>query len=251
MASRGALHRHRRPRAGRTLAGLLAAALLALAALAPAAASAAQAIERFSFCGTIRVTGEPEGLVLPVPFITLPPLRGMYVGPTGFTVQAPKSCAYVIPGPAQRGRHEPTIVVWSDVSVPRPYHADIYSDPEGIFGHRQAEPSDASPSGLMERTREMEAYLDAAAGTPVLEAVLKAIRAGRTTARLDRRLAVPLPMAAGMTVTTPVRYELGEFRVNAPFPDRIERLIRLGRERRHPHSPEWVPITIPAELLKR
>lgn len=174
----------------------------------PMFAVPAAALERFSYCGTIQVVGDPqtaEGVALPIVGQLFPLLRGGYVGPVGITPIPPRSCAWVVLGEVRGDRYLPTIVVWSDVPTPISYHADIYSDPRGIFGHRQEQPSDYNPAGLAERTREMEKYLDAAAGEPVLLAVLDALRAGRTTATLERDLPVPLPAGAGMTITMPVR----------------------------------------------
>jgi len=223
---------------------ILVAGLLAALAL-PAAA-----LERFSYCGVLRVTGGPQTPQAPaMPMMPMMGFVGGYVGPLGVTPIPPRTCVYVILGEAKDGRHTPTIVVWSDMPPPVAYHADIYSDPEGILGHRQSQPSDSTPEGLMARTREMEAYLDAAAGEPVLRAVLDALREGREATLLDRDLPVPLPAAGGTAITVPVRYELTEIRGDAAFPPEIERLIALGRERRHPHSPEWKPVAIAAERV--
>ncbi len=223
------------------------ALLAALGAAMPAAA-----LERFSYCGTIQLTGGtngPGGTAMPAMPAPMP-MFGSYVGPTGLSPMPPRTCAYVILGEPKDGRHTPAIVVWSDVPLPvMAYHADIYSDAEGIFGHRQNQPSDYEPSGLAARNREMEAYLDAAAGEPVLKAALEALREGRTTAEFERMLPVPVPMEGGRTFTMPVRYRLTEIRADADFPPEIERLIALGRERRKPHSPDWKPITIPSGWL--
>jgi len=222
------------------------ALLAALGAALPAAA-----LERFSYCGTIQLTGGmngPWGTAMPA-MPAAPPFLGGYVGPTGITPMPPRSCAYVILGERKDGHHTPAIVVWSDVPPPAAYHADIYSDAEGIFGHRQNQPSDYEPSGLAARNREMEAYLDAAAGEPVLKAALEALREGRTTAELERTLPVPAPLMGGAAFTMPVRYRLTEIRADAAFPPEVERLIALGRERRKPHSSDWRPIRVPASWL--
>lgn len=226
--------------------------LSALAAIFLAVAPCAAALERFAYCGTLQIAGLPKAEQAPAPvqnFLLLFPVEGLYVGPTGTTPMAPRTCVHVILGEPRGGHYVPEILVWSDVPPPIAYHADIYSSAEGIFGHREEEPSDYTPKGLEERTREMEAYLEAAAGEPVLRAVLEALRAGRDWAELERELPVPLPEGAGMTVTMPVRYRLDEIRVPETLPDDIERLRRLGRERRHPHSPDWRPIRIPVEAV--
>lgn len=203
-------------------------------------ASPERSLERFSYCGTLQVREGASVPLLPVP---IPP--GSYVGPTGLTAAAPRTCVYVVLGEPRDGRHTPTIVVWSDVPSPR-YHADIYSDAHGIFGHRQQE-----PSGPDERVREMERYLDAAAGEPVLRAVLASLREGRSTATLDRDLDVPIPMAGGLSVRLPVRYTLTEIQADPTFPEHVRRLLEAGRARRHPHSPDWKPITVPEEYVPR
>ncbi len=229
--------------------GRMAAALgvAALFIVRPAAA-----LEQFSYCGSIEVTGPPRGgIVNLIPVSQRRMVIGMYVGPTGIVPEKPASCAYVKLGKPAGGVYHPRIVVWSDVPGARPYHADIYSDPKGIWGHRQKEPSDASPAGLMARNREMEAYLDNAAGTPVLAAALKAIARGRKTTRFKRTLKAALPFAGGMTVTVPTRYRLHDFTADKPFPPRIERLFRKGERRRKPHSPDWRPITVRAALVPR
>jgi hypothetical protein len=198
-----------------------------------------RSLERFSYCGTMQVR---EGASVPLIPVRIPP--GSYVGPTGVTTAPPRTCVYVILGEPRGGRYHPTLVVWSDVPSPA-YHADIYSDPEGIFGHRQQEPSGQD----LPRIREMESYLDAAAGVPVLLAVLDSLRKGRSTATLDRVVKVPVPAGGGMGFELPVRYQLTEIRANPTFPPHVLRLMEQGRARRAPHSPEWQPITIPVERV--
>ncbi len=222
--------------------------LLTVLILVLGAMASAQAVERFSYCGTLRVTGglqTPEGTVMPA--MPMMPFIGGYVGPLGITPMPPRTCVYVTPGPVRDGRHVPAIVVWSDMGAPMPYHADIYSDAGGIFGHRREQPSDFEPAGLMARTREMEAFLDAAAGGPVLLAVLDALRQGQDKTSLDRDL-IPLFLsgAAGQEVTLSGHYEITEIRADARFPAQVGKLMGEGRKRRHPHSPQWKPITIPA-----
>ncbi len=223
-----------------------------IAGLLAALALPAAALERFSYCGTLQVTGglrTEQGPAMPM--LPMMGFVGGYVGALGVTPLPPRTCVYVTLGKARGGRHLPAIAVWSDMPPPVSYHADIYSDPEGIFGHRQRQPSDYEPSGIMNRTREMERYLDAAAGEPVLLAVLDALRQGRERTSLDREIVLPTYGNAGPRLTVPVRYELTEIRADARFPEEIRRLIALGRERRHPHSPDWRPIAVPADKVPR
>jgi len=227
---------------------ILTVACLIMGFVLAVAATPAVALERFSYCATLRVTGglqTPEGTVMP-----MMPFMGGYVGPLGIAPVPPRTCVHVILGPPRDGRHVPAIVVWSDMTLPMSYHADIYSDAEGIFGHRQQQPSDFEPANIMARTREMEAFLDAAAGEPVLLAVLDALRQGQDKTSLDRDLIpVFLAGAPGEAITLSGYYEITGIRADADFPAQVEKLIREGRKRRHPHSPQWEPITVPASKV--
>ncbi len=230
--------------AGMRVVGRSRLPALVLGLLLLAGAPAEGAAEGFSYCVTIQITGGPATGNTRLPRM-MPPVTGLYVSPTGVSPVAPHTCVYVRLGKPKRGYYMPTIVVWSDVPPPISYHANIYSDPEGIFGFRQQQPSDFTPTGIRERNREMEAYLEAAAGEPVLRVVLRALREGKEMAGFARTLPVPVPGGGGMTVAMPVHYRLSVIRAGIDFPPKIQRLIELGRKRRTPHSPHWHPIRIP------
>ena len=210
--------------------------LLLLGLLIPSA----QALERFSYCGELLLV---EEMPMPMPMAPGP----LYLGPLGITPMAPRSCTYVLLGQPQDGRYWPTLVVWSDVPPPMTYHADIYSDRERIWGHRQHTPSAGDPA----RNREMEAYLDAAAGTPVLEAVLAAMAAGHQETTLEREVPVPMPFGGGPAMPMKVRYRLFEFQRDGRLPTAVRQLIEEARQQRSPHTPHWQPITLPAARVPR
>lgn len=217
----------------------LASAVLLLGLVA-AAPLQGQALERFSYCGDLQLAETPP---MPMPMASGP----LYVGPLGITPIPPRSCTYVLLGKPHDGRYTPTLVVWSDVPPPLAYHADIYSDAERIWGHRQGTPSAGDPA----RNREMETYLDAAAGAPVLETVLDAIAAGRQTATLERELLVAMPFGGGQAMPMKVRYRLFEFRTGGDFPPPVRKLIAEARRQQSPHTPQWQPVTLPAERVPR
>lgn len=196
------------------------------------------ALERFSYCGELQLAETPA---MPMPMASGP----LYVGPLGVTPFPPRSCAYVRLGKPVDGHYTPAIVVWSDVPPPMPYHADIYSDAQRIWGHRQGQPSAGDPA----RNREMEVYLDAAAGTPVLEAVLDALGQGRDTAELERALPVAMPFAGGESLRLKVHYRLFDIRRDAPFPAEVQQLIREARRQHSPHTPQWQAIRIPVRRV--
>jgi hypothetical protein len=199
----------------------------------------AEPLKQFSYCGEIRIE-----LPLPMAGAGMPQT---WLGAMGPTPAPPRSCAYVRLGQAKDGQYRPMIVVWSDGDFPMPYHADIYSDQKGIWGRRNAgmpgmegaAPDD--PAAI----RDMELFLDAAAGSPVLQTVLRALRAGRHEASLDRRVHIGdgAPVAA--------HYRLFDFRANARFPERVERLIHEARAHRHPHDRSWKGIVVPASPAHR
>ncbi len=205
----------------------------------------AQPIKSFKYCGHIEVLGFEGGM--PIPMMPMG-MRG-YVSPTGIDPQPPRSCAWVFLETRRGEVYIPTIVVWSDTYVG--YHADIYSDPNYIFGHRQGQPSDYSPSGLEQRNREMENYLSNAAGSKVLLEAVKAIKSGRSETSFEGLIEVPIAMTPGVIPKVRVRYYLYDFEVNPSIPPNVQRLINEGRMKRIPHTPAWKPITLPSDLVGR
>ncbi len=205
----------------------------------------AQPIKSFKYCGHIEVLGFEGGM--PIPMMPMS-MRG-YVSPTGIDPQPPRSCAWVFLETRRGEVYIPTIVVWSDTYVG--YHADIYSDPNYIFGHRQGQPSDYSPSGLEQRNREMENYLSNAAGSRVLLEAVKAIKSGRSETSFEGLIEVPIAMTPGVIPKVRVRYYLYDFEVNPSIPPNVQRLINEGRMKRIPHTPAWKPITLPSDLVGR
>ena len=156
----------------------------------------------------------------------------------------PHSCAYVILGQPKGGEYVPTIVVWSDMLPPASYHADIYSDAEGIFGHRQSEPSDSATEETQQaRAQEMEMFLDAAAGVEVLREVLKAISQGRDKTTFKREK-IPLLEVYPFLYASGGVYEIYDIRVDQPFPEKIQKLIKTAQARKHAHTQNWKPIRI-------
>ncbi|WP_123399602.1 hypothetical protein [Inmirania thermothiophila] len=222
---------------------------LAVLALLLGAAAPAAALERFSYCGHLLVTGgleTPQGTAMPAAPVM--PFVGGYLGPLGLTPVAPRTCVYVRLGPVRDGRYLPTIVVWSDLQMPVAYHADIYSDAEGIFGHRPAAPYGGAGAGTPS-ARELEAALEAAAGEPVLLAVLDALGQGERQLRLDRDLIPVLVPGTAQGLTLSGRYEITEIRADPRFPAEVLELLRDGQARRTPHSPGWRAIAIPADKV--
>jgi len=183
----------------------------------------------------------------------IPPMMAMgirgYVSPTGVDPQPPKSCAWVFLETKSGEFYIPTIVVWSDTYAN--YHADIYSDPYYIFGHRQEQPSDYSPSGLEQRNKEMENYLNNAAGSRVLEEALRAIKSRKSETEFEAVIEVPIALTPGVIPKVRVRYYLYDFELNPVVPPHIQRLIQEGRSRRITHTPSWEPIKIPSYLVER
>ncbi|WP_147425014.1 hypothetical protein [Hydrogenivirga caldilitoris] len=209
--------------------------------------SLAQPMKSFKYCGHIEVLGLEGGMPM------IPPMMAMgvkgYVSPTGVDPQPPKTCVWVFLETKSEDTYIPTIVVWSDTY--RGYHADIYSDPYYIFGHRQEQPSDYSPSGLEERNREMENYLNNAAGSRVLVEVLKALGEGKAETSYEDSIEVPIAMTPGVIPRVKVLYYLYDFEPNPAVPVHIHNLINEGRLKRIPHTPYWQPITVPQSLVER
>ncbi len=204
--------------------------------------SFAQPVKSFKYCGHIEVLGFEGGVPLPVV------VKG-YVSPTGIDPRPPKTCTWVFLETRRGDLYLPTIVVWSDTYAG--YHADIYSDPNYIFGHRQRQPSDYSPSGLVQRNREMENYLGNAAGSRVLEEVLKAMKSGKDKATFEATIEVPVAMTPGVIPRVRVRYHLYDFEVDPSPPSYVKDLMDKGRSKRIPHTEGWEPITVPADLVGR
>ena len=202
-----------------------------------------QSIRSFKYCGHIEVLGFEGG----VPFPMMPMGMKGYVSPTGIDPMPPKTCVWVLLETRQGSSYTPTIVVWSDTYAG--YHADIYSDPNYIFGHRRNQPSDFSPAGLEQRNKEMENYLSNAAGSRVLLEVLKAIRSGKKETSFEALIEVPIATTPGVIPKVRVRYYLYDFEVNPSIPPNIQKLIREGRSKKIPHTPSWDPITVPADLV--
>jgi len=205
----------------------------------------AQPMKSFKYCGHIEVLGFEGGMPIPM----MPVVMKGYVSPTGIDPQPPKSCAWVFLETRRGEVYVPTIVVWSDTYTG--YHADIYSDPSYIFGHRQEQPSDYSPSGLEQRNREMENYLSNAAGSRVLLEAVKAIKSGSSETSFEDLIEVPIATTPGVIPRVRVRYYLYDFELNPSIPPEVQRLINEGRTKRIPHTPAWKPITLPANLVGR
>jgi len=207
--------------------------------------SFAQPIKSFKYCGHIEVLSVEGGMPM------MPPMMAMgfkgYVSPTGVDPQPPKTCVWAFLETRRGDAYTPTLVVWSDTYAG--YHADIYSDPLYIFGHRQEQPSDYSPSGLEQRNREMENYLNNAAGSRVLAEVLKAIKSGRSETSYEDTIEVPIALTAGVVPKVRARYYLYDFEIDPVPPPYIQKLISEGRTKRIHHTPAWKPITVPAELV--
>jgi len=201
-------------------------------------------IRVFKYCGHIEILGLEQGQM---PFMLPVNIQG-YVSPTGIDPQPPKSCAWVFLDRERGDVFIPTIVVWSDTFSG--YHADIYSDKDYIFGHRQNQPSDYSPNGLLERNKEMENYLKNAAGERVLREVLRAIREGKGEATYEDVLDIPIPATPGFVPKVRVKYYLYDFEVNPEIPDYVKKLMEEGKNKKIPHTPDWKPITVPKELIK-
>jgi hypothetical protein len=199
----------------------------------------------FKYCGHIEVLGfTGDGPMMMPPMMMA--IRG-YVSPTGIDPQPPKSCVWVFLNRESISAYVPTIVVWSDTYMG--YHADIYSDPEYIFGHRQNQPSDYSPHGIMERNKEMENYLNNAAGERVLAEILKAIREGKKETRFEDVIDVPIATTPGLIPKIRVMYYLYDIETDPVVPPQIRRLMEKARSKRIPHTPDWKPITVPKHLL--
>ncbi len=205
----------------------------------------AQPIKSFKYCGHIEVLGFERNAQMPFPIMPMN-IRG-YVSPTGIDPMPPKTCVWVFLETIQGDVYVPTMVVWSDTYVG--YHADIYSDSNYIFGHRQTQPSDFSPAGLEQRNREMENYLSNAAGSRILLEVLKAIRSGKPETSFEALIEVPIATTPGVIPRVRVKYYLYEFEVEPAVPPYVQRLIEEGRSKRIPHTPTWKPITVPVYLV--
>ena len=205
--------------------------------------SFSQPVKSFKYCGHIEVLGFEGG----APFPMMPMGMKGYVSPTGIDPMPPKTCVWVLLDTKRGDYDSPTIVVWSDTYAG--YHADIYSDPDYIFGHRQNQPSDFSPAGLEQRNKEMENYLSNAAGSRVLLEVLNAIKAGKQETSFEALIEVPIATTPGIIPKVRVRYYLSQFDVNPPIPPNIQKLIDEGKSKKIPHTPAWKPITVPTSLV--
>jgi len=202
-------------------------------------------LKSLKYCGHIEITGVEGNIPIMMPMAMM--VVGNYVSPTGIDPKPPKSCAWVFFDTSKGNFYLPSIVVWSDTFTG--YHADIYSDPQFIFGHRREQPSDYESSGIMSRNKEMENYLNNAAGSKVIAHALRALRRGKRETTFENIIDVPIPMTSGLVPRLRVRYYLYEIEANPPVPQNVERLIELGRSKRIPHTSSWIPISVPAELL--
>jgi len=200
------------------------------------------------YCGHLLITGidNPQPHMYP-PFV-MGALVGLYISPTGMEPMPPKTCVWVFFDTKRGDKYIPTIVVWSDTQSG--YHADIYSDPAFIFGHRQNEPSDYEPHGIPVRNKEMENYLNAAAGSHVLERVLKALKRGDKEVSFDWVIDAPIPTSPGVIPRLRVKYYLYDISRDPNVPLFVRTLMERGKNKRIPHTPTWVPIRVPATLVE-
>ena len=207
-------------------------------------AAQAETLKQFSYCGEIRIQSPAGGGAMMMPGMPAGMMPATWISAVGPAPTPPHSCAYVRLGKAEKGKYTPTIVIWSDGDMPVPHHADIYSDAHGIWGHRQsAVPGMAS--GVPDDpavVRDMEAFLQAAAGPAVLKRVLEALRNGRDHIEFDGR------DSAGPGGGAPVglHYSLKRIRANPAFPSQVKELMRKARQHLRPHGSQWkVIIQVP------
>jgi hypothetical protein len=193
------------------------------------------------YCGYIELL-RPADTNVPLPF------RG-YVSPTGIEPTPPKSCVWAFFEVKRDGRYLPTLVVISETRSG--YRADIYSDAEKIFGHRQDEPVDYRPEGLEDRVREMEGYLDLAAGSRVLKEALGSLREGRRKTTFRDVISLPLPFSPIYLQRFVASYTLYGIEWTDRVPREVRKLMEKGRSRNVRHSPDWKPITVPADLVEK
>ncbi len=204
----------------------------------------AQRLDSFKYCGHIEVLGMEGGMPMMPPMMMN--MRG-YVSPTGIDPQPPRTCVWVFFEVRSGDAYVPTIVVWSDTYTG--YHADIYSDPNYIFGHRGKQPSDYSLSGLEARNREMENYLSNASGSRVIEEALRAYRGGKRETTFETVIDVPIPMSPDLIPKLRVKYYLYDFQPNPIPPPEVTELMRTGKAKRIPHTASWTPVRVSASLV--
>ncbi len=192
------------------------------------------------YCGYIELL-RPADTNVPLPF------KG-YVSPAGIEPDPPESCVWAIFEIKKGSEYTPTLVVISRTKGG--YRADIYSDPERIFGHRQGRSVDSSPSGIDIRVKEMENYLSLAAGSRVLKEALKALKDGKSETSFQKVVPLALPFAPTLPQRFVALYRLYDIRWADELPKEVRELVDKGRSKNVRHSKDWNPISVPADLVE-